>query len=215
MRQKSKRFVAKIMVLTAVTRPRGGSFNGVLGSWRVVKPFIYKRKTTFQGKTYLAGEHRLADCEMDGDLFATMLKEKVIPAIRAKMSSAKNVGLQMDNAGGHGMKTIANKIADALPARVHRGKQQGPNIILKDQPAQSPDTNVCDLGLFRSVDSQIPNKRPYQLDEFEEMVVAAHRNYPDKLVTALFETKAAVCAKILVADGDNMYDLHHRRRHVG
>ena len=39
-RLKSKRFVGKIMVLTAVTRPRG-NFNGILGSWRVLaKPFI-------------------------------------------------------------------------------------------------------------------------------------------------------------------------------
>ena len=33
----------------------------------------------------------------------------------------------------------------------------------------------------------------------------------DAEMTALFETKAAVCAKIVAADGDNMYDLHHRR----
>ena len=75
------------------------------------------------------------------------------------------------------------------------------------------------MGLFRSVDSQIPNKRPYQLDKFEEMVVAAHRNYPDKLVTALFEMKAALQQSArrfsLQMVMSNMYDLHHRRRHVG
>ena len=39
-RLKSQRFVGKIMVLTAVTRPRG-NFNGILGSWRVLAtPFI-------------------------------------------------------------------------------------------------------------------------------------------------------------------------------
>ena len=39
-RLKSKGFVAKLMVLTAVTRPRG-NFYGILGSWRVLaKPFI-------------------------------------------------------------------------------------------------------------------------------------------------------------------------------
>ena len=48
-RLKSKRFVGKFMVLTAVTRRRG-NFNGILGSWRVAKPFIYKRAATFEGK---------------------------------------------------------------------------------------------------------------------------------------------------------------------
>ena len=48
-RLKSKRFVGKIMVLTAVTGRRG-NFNGILGSWRVAKPFIYKRAAIFERK---------------------------------------------------------------------------------------------------------------------------------------------------------------------
>ena len=50
-RVKSNRFIAKVMFLTAVARPRTG-FNGVIGCWRVTKEFIYKRKTVYQGKTY-------------------------------------------------------------------------------------------------------------------------------------------------------------------
>ena len=72
----------------------------------------------------------------------------------------------MDYAGGHGMATQHKKIANALPAR----KGGGPTIKLLDQPAQSPDTNVCDLGLFKSVNSLIPKFRPFQLDEFVRMV---------------------------------------------
>ena len=101
-RLKSKRFVGKIMVLTAVTRPRG-NFNGILGSWRVATPFIYKRAATFQGNSYEAGDSRSKDCEMDGKKFATMLRTNVFPAIRKKMSGAKLVTVQFDNAGGHGM----------------------------------------------------------------------------------------------------------------
>ena len=41
-RLKSKRFVAKVMVLSAVTRPTK-DHNGVIGCWRVTKPFVYKR----------------------------------------------------------------------------------------------------------------------------------------------------------------------------
>ena len=59
-RLKSKRFVGKIMVLTAVTRPRG-NFNGILGSWRVAKPFIYRHAATFKGNAYEAGGSRPKD----------------------------------------------------------------------------------------------------------------------------------------------------------
>jgi|TARA_B100000524_G_scaffold334345_1_gene222775 hypothetical protein len=74
-RLKSKGFVAKLMVLTAVTRPPG-NFNGILGSWRVAKPFIYRHAATFKGNAYEAGGSRPKDCEMDGKKFATMLKQK-------------------------------------------------------------------------------------------------------------------------------------------
>ena len=79
-RLKSKRFIAKVMVLTAVTRPSKG-FNGVVGCWRVTEPFVYKRKTDYQGKTYLAGQSRPKDCEMDGDKFAEMLNSKVFRSL--------------------------------------------------------------------------------------------------------------------------------------
>ena len=206
-RLKSKRFVGKIMVLTAVTRPRG-NFNGILGSWRVATPFIYKRAATFQGNSYEAGDSRSKDCEMDGKKFATMLRTNVFPAIRKKMSGAKLVTVQMDNAGGHGMATLHKKISNALPAR----KGGGPTIELVDQPAQSPDTNVCDLGLFRSVDSRIPKFRPFQLDRFARMVSKAHRQYPGDKVEQLYQTKIAVCKKMVEAKGDNSFDLHHRKR---
>ena len=206
-RLRSKRFVAKIMVLTAVTRPRV-KFNGILRSWRVAKPFIYKRAATFQGNAYEAGDSRPKDCEMDGKKVATMLKKNVFPAIRKKMSGAKLVTVQMDNAGGHGMATLHKKIANALPAR----KGGGPTIKLVNQTAQLPDTNVCDLGLFRSVDSLIPKFRPFQLGKFARMVCKAHRQYPGDKVEQLYETKIAVCKEMVEAKGDNSFALHHTAR---
>ena len=80
-RQKSKRFVAKIMVLTAVARPsKRRRFGGMLGCWRVTETFTYKKKTTFQGQVYHAGDTREKDCTMDGDKFADMLKDLVLPS---------------------------------------------------------------------------------------------------------------------------------------
>ena len=80
----------------------------------MIEPFVYKRKTDYQGKTYLAGESRPKDCEMDGDKFAEMLHTKVFPAIRSKMAEHKKVTVQWDNAGGHGMSTLMAKIHSSL-----------------------------------------------------------------------------------------------------
>ena len=209
-RRKSKRFVAKIMILTAVTRPRPG-FNGVVGCWRVTEPFVYKRKTVYQGTTYLAGQSRPKDCEMDGDKFANMLLNNVFPAIRSKLSDAKDVKVQFDNAGGHGMSTIEGKIAREMAAPVRRGKQVGPKLTMVKQCAQSPDTNVCDLGFFNSLDSRLPKLRPYNLDEFEKLIVDEHEQYPAEKMDALFDSKQRVCQAILRCGGDNSYKMPHRR----
>ena len=52
---------------------------------------------------------------MDGKKFATMLRTNVFPAIRKKMSGAKLVTVQMDNAGGHGMATLSRHARGAAP----------------------------------------------------------------------------------------------------
>ena len=61
------------------------------------------------------------------------------------------------------------------------------------QLAQSPDTNGCDLGLFRSVDTHIPKFRPFELDAFARMVSKAHQQCPGDNVERLYETKIVVC----------------------
>ena len=213
-RQKSKRFVAKIMCLTAITRPRPG-FNGVLGCWRIQKPFVYKKKTTFQGTTYdtwrVAGESRMKDCEMDGDQFAKMLKQDVFPAIRTQMQDAQKVTVQFDNAGGHGMQTIMGKIKDAFPAPRKRGRQEGPELEITEQEAQSPDNNGCDLGFFNSCDSTLPALRPFNLDAFFKLVQKAHDDYPAEKMDAIFDLKKRICKCMLTTDppGDNNYKLPH------
>ena len=118
----------------------------MLGCWRVTETFTYKKKTTFQGQVYHAGDTREKDCTMDGDKFADMLKDLVFPCIREKMHFAKVVTVQYNNAGGHGMSTIDAKIADQLPSP-GRGV---PALKIVPQCAQSPDTNVFDFqGFFQ------------------------------------------------------------------
>lgn len=162
-RQKSKRFIGKVMVLTAIARPvpsRG--FDGKVGIWRV-----WKKRTHADGTNYPAergdkrtglkkGDDIWQDCNMDGPMFEHMLREMVIPAIREKMPWAKKVALQFDNAPGHKTKgskaephsAIATKLVDVLkPAR----GEKGPEIVIFGQEPNSPDTNTNDLGFYNSL----------------------------------------------------------------
>lgn len=209
-RVKSKRFIAKVMVLSAIARPNEThGFSGMVGCWRITKPFVYSRKTTYRGTVYYAGDSREVDCNMDGDKFAEILTEKVFPAIRDKMSYASEVKIQYDNAGGHGMKTIESKIDSELPAP--RGG--GPKLTLVPQEAQSPDTNGCDLGFFNSVDSTLPKIRPYDLDKFFELIEKAHENYPAEKLDKIFDSKMRVIQAILACNppGGNDYKMPHAR----
>ena len=110
------------------------------------------------------------------------------------------------------MGTLMEKINSALPAPMARGRQAGPTIKILEQCAQSPCTNVCDLGFFNSVDARLPKLRPYNLDEFERLIVAAHADYPAEKMDALFDSKQRICSCILAATppGGNDFALPHR-----
>lgn len=140
------------------------------------------------------------------------MRDDVFPAIRSKMPAAKEVTVQFDNAGGHGMGTIMGKIQSELAAPMRRGRQCGPKLSISEQCAQSPDTNACDLGFFNSIDSCLPKMRPYNLDEFEQLIIDEHDRYPGEKLDALFDMKQRVCGCIVRASppGNNDYTLPHR-----
>ena len=79
------------------------------------------------------------------------------------------------------------------------------------QCAQSPDTNVCDLGFFNSVDSRLPKLRPYDLDAFFALVEEAHAEYPAEKLDSLYDSKMRICKAILSANppGNNDYKMPH------
>jgi len=55
--------------------------------------------------------------------------------------------LQMDNAGGHG--------ADAMKIRMEEMMKKDFNITIEWQPAQSPDLNALDLGVWMSMQTAV------------------------------------------------------------
>ena len=117
--------------------------------------------------------------------------------------------MQWDSAGGHGIASLAGKLADALPAP----NEGGPEIILASpgQAAQSPCTNTLDLGFNNSLDSRLPKMRSFDLDEFEGEILEAWEEYPEDKLHDLFDMKLRVLKEIVVKDkGGNSFKLPHR-----
>ena len=97
-------------------------------------------------------------------------------------------------------------LSSVYPARLAKGALGRKKLPMC---AQSPDTNVCDLGFFNSVDSRLPKLRPYDLDAFYALVETAHAEYPAEKLDSLYDSKMRVCKAILSANppGNNDYKM--------
>ena len=84
-KQKSKRFICKVMMVTAIARsePAHG-FDGKVGIWRCCK-----RRPALRGDKRIGlkkGTMLTEDVNMDGKMSEQMLRDKAIAAIRDKMA---------------------------------------------------------------------------------------------------------------------------------
>lgn len=202
------------MMLVAIARPNAAlGCDGLIGCWRVCEETPCQRGNKKTGRK--AGDLMRTDCKMDANKFESMMRADVIPAIRHKFKGAKTVTIQYDNASPHktkakkGEKLMTERLADVLKQRT------GPKIEVVSQVAQSPDTNACDLGFFRSMDSRLPAIRSFDLDKFEQQCLTAFREFSPEKLTGLFDAKQRVCKCILESasvPGQNDYKLTRGNR---
>ena len=152
----SQRYIPKVMMLAAIGRPSGRVFDGKVGMWPIGELRAAKRGDSRTGLR--RGDMVWESATLDAERWVRMLVHDVFPAIRAKLPRARVVKVQFDNAPGHRTKNIDTRITAALTSA-------RPHIKLVNQPAQSPCTNLCDLGFFNSIDSKLPKLRSFRLPE--------------------------------------------------
>lgn len=200
---KSKRFIGKVMMLIAISRP-STSTSGLIGCWRVTGDHVYKRKTTRKGIVYDRGHTRRVDVSMDAEKWVEMMKNDVVPAIRRAFPDDRVVSVQWDNATPH-TAASTREIEQLLTDNNLRRVQQCPN---------SPDTNALDLGFNKSLDSRLPRVRSFDLDLFEQQIMQCFEEYPPEKLDDLFDMKQRVCRCIIECDppGGNSFKLPHRRK---
>ncbi|XP_074301124.1 uncharacterized protein LOC141632478 [Silene latifolia] len=157
----SKSYIGKIMFMCAVARPKFSNnnecvFNGNIGIW----PFVSLEPAQRNSKNRVAGTLETKPIEsITKPVIKNMMLGVVLPEIKRKWpaNASKNIFIQQDNARSH----ISNNDPDFREA----ASSDGWNIQLVQQPPNSPDLNVLDLGFFRAIQSLQTLTNSYKLNE--------------------------------------------------
>jgi hypothetical protein len=205
----NKNFITKVMFLAAVARPRFDDdglciFDGKIGIW----PFVEKVRAARRSTNRPAGTMITKCINVTKQQYTNMILNRLMPVVEEKWPRDRSVrtqvvGIQQDNPNTH----IKGTDGEWLNAK---DKHNRFKYELREQPANSPDTNILDLGFFRSLQTLQWRQRPATtIDGLIENVNAAWEQYDPKILEKIWVTHQAVCDCILVDNGDNSYELPH------
>ena len=213
---KSKRFLPKVMHLCAVGRPRFGAradgqrmvlSNGKVGIWRVTATTKAKKKNQKRGLE--AGDEYEKVVTITAKQYYHMVTTKVFPAIvkAYPYPQFKEVVYQHDGARPH--------TGEDVEARLNEfGAKLRPKIRVVRQPPNSPDTNICDLALFRALAVAVHKRLRttshttlFDLERLVKDVEAAFKEYDADTLDSMWDYKTYVMEQIAI-DGGNTYPRH-------
>ncbi|CAN0453030.1 unnamed protein product, partial [Ascophyllum nodosum] len=201
----SKRFITKVMFLTAVARPRwntatNSQFTGKIGMWAFTETAPALRNSRHRP----AGTPVTRCVEVTKETYKAKLIESVIPAIKERWPAATrhdDIFLQQDNAPPHRI--------NEDPALLEACSADGFNIKLINQPPNSPDTNILDLGFFASIQSLQDRTRARTLDDLIREVETAWAKADPAKLGKTWTSLQACMEQILLCGGENTYKLPH------
>jgi len=115
--------------------------------------------------------------------------------------AGKTIWIQQDNAPSH--LPVDDEEFAAVVA------QTGLDIRLVNQPANSPDLNVLDLGFFASLQSLTNERISRNLDELIENVQKEFDNYDPAALNRVFLTLQGCMIEVMKDGGGNRYKIPH------
>ncbi|XP_074270954.1 uncharacterized protein LOC141594865 [Silene latifolia] len=113
----------------------------------------------------------------------------------------KDISIQQDNAKPH----ISGKDKEFKEAAT----SDGFNIILEQQPANSPDLNILDLGFFRSIQSLQDENPAKTVEELVKNVTQAYEDETFETLDNVWQSLQACMVEIMQKRGHNNYPLPH------
>jgi hypothetical protein len=141
------------------------------------------------------------------DMYREFLLDKVLPAIDEKWPQCHRgmaIKIQQDNARPH----ITGQDA-AFLARVAIMEL---NISLIQQPPNSPDLNVLDLGYFNAIQALQQQQRQTSIYGLVDAVSISFANLHQTTLNKVFLTLQKVMELIILHDGDNHFKLPHLKK---
>ena len=152
--------------------------------------------------------------KVNRDVYREMLTDNVLPAVACNWPTAewnddnRIIKVQQDGASCH---LDVNKGDDIFDGALEDlGLQQ--KIKLITQPANSPDTNINDLGFFNSLDAKYYLESPTTALEIIEMVTKAFDQYDSATLNKIWLTHQTCMNEIIKYDGDNTYKIPHMNK---
>lgn len=206
-RTQSKRYIPKVMVLAAVgyphRRPDGTWFDGKIGIWACTKVVAAVNNS----RNRPAGAPVTTPVNMNAAEYINMFTKAggVRDKIREKLPHLRYSGIevQQDGAKAH----TGNNAVGQIDAALQQGNW---NCRMLQQPPQSPDLNVLDLGLFngmkRSADKIKGNGA--NIDTCVQRMTEAFHAYSSDSMSAVY-VLFEIYRLTLASNGDNGYNLPH------
>ncbi|XP_021753832.1 uncharacterized protein LOC110719242 [Chenopodium quinoa] len=197
----SKNFMEKVMVMVGIARPHicndGEIFwDGEIGVFSFTEQVAAKKNS----KNRVAGTVKTKALQsLTKFVIRSVLIDEMLPAIRLKwpLGACKEIWIQQDNARLH----ISPNDTNFLEAVT----MDGFNIRLINQPAQSPDLNILDLGFFRAVQSIQYKEFPRSLEELLQAIENAYNTYDPKSLNFTWLHTQYCMLEILKVNGGNGY----------
>lgn len=203
---KNKNFINKVMFFAAVARPRfsaqgNKTFDGKVGIW----PLVYRAPAVRSSKNREKGV-MVTKCieRIDRGTIREIMISKLLPAIDKKWPSdqrSQTIFIQQDNARTHILRgDLEFQSAVQLT---------GMDIQIRNQPPNSPDLNVLDLGYFNSIQSLQHEKSPSNLDSLIAVVEESFRELEPHKLNDIFITLQGCMAQCIGVNGSNNYKIPH------
>ncbi|XP_021752459.1 uncharacterized protein LOC110717965 [Chenopodium quinoa] len=204
--QQSKRFKVKGMFMTVIGKPIFDTHGLVVHDGKYgIFPFVYDSTAKKKSKNREAGTVEIKAIQnVNKEAIRAMLLNNVIPAIKSKWPPhlSKDIWIQWDNARPHQIPKDEEFIAAC--------QSHGFKIQFIYQPAQSPDLNVLDLGLFNVIQPIQYQSFPKNLGELIDKVKEAYELFDPVLNKHYWITLQCCMEEILKNLGGNNFTPPHK-----
>ncbi|XP_021732123.1 uncharacterized protein LOC110698927 [Chenopodium quinoa] len=205
--QQSKRFKVKGMFMAVIGKSIFDTHGVVLHDGKYgIFPFVYESTTKKKSKNMEAGAVEIkATQNVNKEAIRAMLLNKVIQPSKVNGHPiCPRTWIQWDNARPHQIPKDEEFIAAC--------QSHGFTIQFIYQPAQSPDLNVLDLGLFNVIQSIQYQSFPKNLGELIDKVKEAYELFNPVLNKHCWITLQGCMEEILKHLGGNNFPHHTKGR---